>query len=246
MSRHKPDDKLILVKHRPGVRRKTRLFFVTALVVVAALGFSLGQYLSGSTQARAVASLDRLSLDYEALKTQEQALRQEVANLESGRAIDEVAKLQIQGTISDLKGSVSQLQKDVSFYKNIMAPSDNAKGLQVQKVEIKAEQGNSRYAYKIVLAQVADNKTYVNGVVAVNLIGMQAGKKEVLPLRDISELKELGIKFRFRYFQDITGEFLLPEGFKPDGLQVVAQTKGKKASRLERSFDWRDLLNVRG
>lgn len=246
MPRHKPTDKLILVKHRPGLKRQNRISLIASLLVIATLSYSLGHYRSNVKQQQALESLDRLSQDYSELKVQEQLLRQEVANLESGRAIDEVAKTQIQDTISGLKNSVTQLQKDISFYKNIMAPSDNAKGLQVQKVEIQAENDKSRYAYKIVLAQVADNKNYVNGVVAINLIGSQAGKKEVLPLRDISELEELGIKFRFRYFQNLIGELMLPEGFEAEELQIVAQTKGKKASRLEQSFDWHSLLKSPG
>lgn len=124
-----------------------------------------------------------------------------------------------------------------------MAPSDNARGLQVQSAELKAMSDKQRYAYKIVLAQVADNKSYVSGVVAVNLIGMRDDKQEVIPLRDVSELEDLGIKFRFRYFQNIAGELVLPDAFEPAQIQVVAQSKGKKSSRIEQSFEWQSLLN---
>jgi len=243
MANRKAQDKLIVVKHKPGIKRKRRLVFITGVVVIGAVSFLLGDYQSRYKHARVLEKLNQLAGDYAMLQDSETYLRQQVANLESGREIDELAKQGIQETIREFKAKVSQLETDVSFYQNIMAPSDNARGLQVQKVEIKAGSVDKRFAYKIVLAQVADNKAYVKGVVAVNLIGMRGDKKEIIPLRDISEQKDLGIKFKFKYFQDISGELVLPEGLVPGSIQVVAQTKGKKASRLEQSFEWETLIN---
>lgn len=244
MARLQAQDKLIVVKHQPGLQRKRRLALVTAVVVAAALGYLSGAGLFNYKHEQALDSLNRLSSEHRGLQQETQALRQQVANLESGRAIDDLAKQQIQDTISGLKADLSASQKDLSFYRNIMAPSDNARGLQVQSAELKAMAENRRYAYKIVLAQVADNKSYVSGLVAVNLIGMQGDKQEVVPLRDVTELKELGIKFRFRYFQNISGELVLPQDFTPERIQVVAQSKGKKASRIEESFEWQQMLST--
>jgi hypothetical protein len=64
-----------------------------------------------------------------------------------------------------------------------------------------------------------------------------------LPLRDVSDdQSSLGIKFKFKYFQDITGELILPKDFSPESIQVVAQADGKKASKLERTYMWNDLV----
>lgn len=243
MARSKAQERLVLVKHQPGKARKRIVYTVFAVVMAAALGYSSSSLMSRHALDTAVASLDRLSEEHRKLIAEEAQLRQTVANLESGRAIDDLAKQQIQDTIAGLRDDLASLEKDLAFYRNIMAPSDNARGLQVQSAELKAMSDKQRYAYKIVLAQVADNKSYVSGVVAVNLIGMRDDKQEVIPLRDVSELEDLGIKFRFRYFQNIAGELVLPEAFEPAQIQVVAQSKGKKSSRIEQSFEWQSLLN---
>ncbi len=242
MARKEAQDRLIVVKHQPGFWRRMRLQLITVAVIALAVGYAGGQYEIQQRHQKVLAQLNDLSSRFATLQKSENGLRQKVANLESGRAIDERAKQEIQGTIQGLRTQVAQLRKDVSFYKNIMAPNTNLRGLQLQKVEIDTTAQTRRFGYKIVLTQVADNKSYVSGVVAVNLIGYTEDKKEVLPLRDISDLEELGIKFRFKYFQDITGELVLPEGFQPESLQVVAQSSGKKASRLEQSLAWQSLL----
>jgi len=38
---------------------------------------------------------------------------------------------------------------------------------------------------------------------------------------------------------------VIPEGFIPEHIQVVAQSKGKKASRIEQSFAWKQLLGLK-
>tara|TARA_R110001592_G_scaffold322098_1_gene600959 strand:+ start:6793 stop:7527 length:735 start_codon:yes stop_codon:yes gene_type:complete len=243
MTKKNADDRLIVVKHKPGIKRKRRLFFITGVIVVGALSFLLGNYQIRQQHQKVLAQLDKISAEYAILQKSEAQLRQQVFNLESGRNIDNVAVQGIQETIRDYKTTIDQLKKDVSFYQSIMAPSENIKGLQVQNVELQKTKDGRRFSYKIVLAQVADNKNYVSGLVAVNVVGMQEDNKVILPLRDVSDDQStLGIKFKFKYFQDITGELILPKGFNPESIQVVAQADGKKASKLERTYMWNDLV----
>jgi cell division protein FtsB len=243
MARRHSSERLIVVKHKPGIKRKRRLVFITGVIVMSAVSFLLGNYQIRQQHQRVVDQLDKLSQEYAALQQRESALRQQVFNLESGRSIDDIAKQEIQTTIRQYEDTIKQLKKDVSFYQSIMAPSENIKGLQVQNFELQKTSDERRYGYKAVLAQISDNKSYISGVVVVNVIGTKNGEKEVLALRDVDDdQSSLGIKFRFKYFQNITGELILPEGFIPESIQVVAQADGKKASKLERSFMWNELV----
>ncbi|WP_250656510.1 DUF6776 family protein [Alkalimarinus coralli] len=232
-------EKLIVVPHRPGQRAKQTLFFVLSSVAIAVVGFVAGESRLSAQNTELEAERDSLRQEVKRLSESDIRYRQEIANLERGRAIDSQAKQSVKSTIRGLEKEVSQLKADVSFYKNILAPADNTKGLQVQKLEILSTSDRKRYAYKVVLTQVANNKRYIQGVVAVNFIGSKGGKKEILPLRDISDVKELGIKFKFRYFQDIAGELILPDDFTPEKVQIVAQARGKKNTRVEQTFDWK-------
>ncbi len=232
-------EKLVIVPYQPGKRARQSLFFVVSSIAIAVVGFFAGESRLSYQYDSVAEERGNLLLELRRVKKNETSFRQSVANLERGRAIDSQAQQDVQATIRGLEQEVSLLKGDVTFYKNILAPADNTKGLQIQKMEISATSDSNRYAYKIVLTQVANNKRYVNGVVAVNFIGSIDGKKEILPLRDISEVKELGVKFKFRYFQDIAGELTIPKNFTPEKIQVVAQASGKKSTRVEHTFDWK-------
>lgn len=123
-----------------------------------------------------------------------------------------------------------------------MAPSEVSKGLQVDQLSLRQGRVEGQYAFKLVLTQVGDNKSYISGVVVVNIIGDRNGEQEVIPLRDLSgDVEELGVRFRFRYFQDVEGMLTLPDNFEPYEIQVVAKAEGNKASEAERTFDWRQI-----
>jgi hypothetical protein len=81
------------------------------------------------------------------------------------------------------------------------------------------------------------------GVFGRRLLGQSGDNTEIIALRDISpQIDDLGVKFRFRHFQDINGSLKLPDGFEPLEVQVVAQSKGKEALQAKRTFMWIKLL----
>ena len=60
----------------------------------------------------------------------------------------------------------------------------------------------------------------------------------MLPLTEIAEEGTYPLKFRFRYFQDLTGVLQLPAGFQPEQIVVKAGRRGAGAEALNRTFDW--------
>lgn len=231
-------EKLIVVPYQKGYRLRQFIILMCFSVCAGVGGYYLGEFQIKYRHGLLAEEADYTSETLAELEKKYEALSQQHAILKRGQAVDEEAKKSVQKTIKDLETTVSQLREDVTFYKNIMAPSGNNAGLQVQKLEVDRLRDANKYSYKLVLAQVANNKSYIQGVVAVNFIGSKNGESEILALRDISEETELGIKFRFRYFQNIEGELVFPEGFVPEKIQVVAQSKGKKAAKIEESYSW--------
>ena len=89
------------------------------------------------------------------------------------------------------------------------------------------------------MTQVADNSSYIKGLAAVNFVGREGGKRKIIPLRELDDqVNELGVKFSFRYFQEVAGEVSLPANFKVEQVQVVLQSSGSKAQRVEETIEW--------
>jgi hypothetical protein len=238
----KPAEEYKVIRHRPGYRLRRTTILLVFSVVAAIAGYAAGLAQGNFRFFSAEESRQALESEVEKLREDYRDARQQQIILERGQAIDEQALNQARKTIVDLETRIVSLQSDLTFYKNIMAPSETSKGLQVDSLTLVQARNQDSYDFKLVLTQVGNNKSYISGVVAVNVIGLRDEEKEVIALRDLSEdIADLGVKFRFRYFQDVEGSLELPEEFEPLEIQVVAQAEGKKSSQAERTFNWDDL-----
>ncbi|MGO1462841.1 MAG: DUF6776 family protein [Marinobacter sp.] len=238
----KPAEKYVVIRHRPGYRLKRTLILLAFTVIAAVAGYAAGLAQGGFRFTNAEASNERLEDQVATLEANYREARQKLVNLERGKLIDEQALNQARTIIVDLESRAGDLKSDLTFYRNIMAPSETSKGLQVDRFSLASDRQAGTYNFKLVLTQVGNNKSYISGLVAVNIIGMRGDEKEVIALRDLSQdIEDLGVKFRFRYFQDVEGKLALPSGFEPLEVQVVAQAKGRKSAQAERTFNWNDL-----
>lgn len=240
MSRRK---EYVVVPHQPG-RWVWRLLVLLGLTIASGgVGYFVGVEKNHDHQRQLLQSSQTLSSQVAQLQSSNAHLNQRLIDLEKNHSIDQQALAQARDTIGQQDNRISQLKGDVAFYKNIMAPSSTETGLQVQKASIRAVPGDRRYAYQVVLTQVGDNHRYIHGVAAINLVGVHKGKRKILPLRDVDpSLKQLGLEFRFRYFQDFEGQLVLPEGFVPDQLQVIAKPHGSHSDQVEKAFRWQSII----
>ncbi|MFL1466469.1 DUF6776 family protein [Marinobacter sp. DUT-3] len=238
----KPAEEYVVIRHRPGYRLRRTLILLVFSVVAAVGGYAAGLAQGGFRFSSVEDSRDQLEQEVEDLRANYRDASQQLTNLERGRAIDQQALNQTRKTIVGLETQIASLKADLTFYQNIMAPSETSKGLQVDRLSLQSGRDENDYGFKLVLTQVGNNKSYISGVVAVNVIGMRSDEKEVIALRDLSgDIDDLGVKFRFRYFQDIEGQLELPSDFQPMEVQVVARSEGSKAAQAERTFNWVDL-----
>ena len=233
-------ENLIIRQYRPWERFRRTMYLLIFIVIVGVGGYFGGIY--GSTNQIKQLSGERDKLNDALVEANQtiNTLTQRVNVLEKGGEVDRKATEGIRQTVKELKAQIATLEEEVAFYKGIMAPSSNDKGLRVSKVDIlPVEEVDNRFRYSIMLTQVADNSSYISGLAAVNFIGVRNGEKVILPLRDLDEnIKDLGVKFRFRYFQEVAGDIVLPRGFVPEQVQVVLQSTGSKAQRVEQTIEW--------
>jgi len=232
-------ENLVVVPHTPLQNFIHRLFIFSVILAAAGAGYWYGQYNGFKIRDEAVALVEQLqdSFQEKTLRLDEANLR--VATLEKGAEVDKKANEEIRQAVKGLKDQVASLQEEVALYKGIMTPSLSVGGLTIQELSVDPTADPLRFRMKIMLTQVGDNKSFVQGFAGVSIIGVQGGEKVALLLKDVSsEISETDIRFRYRYFQDIKAELILPENFSPEQVYVVAQSSGSSASRVEKYFNW--------
>ena len=123
-----------------------------------------------------------------------------------------------------------------------MSPSSVARGLQIAEFDVSVTRELNQFTYHLLLTQVESRRDWIQGDIRIAVrgrrLGAQAGDEQVLSLTEIADLDSYPLKFRFRYFQDLSGVITLPLEFQPISIVVTAQCRGTKAGDLERTFTW--------
>ena len=231
---------MVLVPHRHHHKVKQWAGVGLVAVIAVLICSGAGYWMGVREHLQALAENQELHKKLGALEQKSTELREAAAVDRHGSVLEKNATERVRQENVQLQDKVAELQEAVSFYKGIMAPLRNDKGLRIEKLSLMHAIEDRRYRYKVVLTQVANNSSYVSGSMHIRVLGTVDGMQKELPLIALSEsASKDGAKFKFRYFQDLSGELKLPAGFLPEEVEVVAQSQGKKAMRLERLFAWK-------
>ncbi len=235
-SRPPPAD-LAVMPHRPQRERSLLALALCAVILAGLIGWGVGRV---QTQARAVtlgSELDALVEQHAALLAERDRLEVVLGEAQVAQRVDTGFDDHVRTTLTEQSARIAALEDEVRFYRNIMAPEADGDGVQIARLELMPRIDGRGVRFRLLLAQSARRREEVSGHVELHVLGERAGSAEVLEVEDIGAGR-YPMPFRFRYFQDLVGEIDLPEGFRPEGVQVIARGAGADGFRLERTFSW--------
>jgi hypothetical protein len=229
--------RMVVVPYRPLYKAMIFMAFLLALAAFSWLTYQYGKNQGLALKVEVVRERDRVSRQLEESRLLIEEMRQDIADLEIGGEIDNKANEEVRVTIENLQEQIAQLDEEIKFYKGVMLPNVASKGLRIERLDVTSS-SPGRIKYSLLLTQVVDKHDYIQGGVEISLRGQEGGQDKSFLLSELGEDQKDAIGFRFRYFQNLNGELMLPEGFEPREMVIVARSSGSNAQRLERIFDW--------
>lgn len=240
------------IRTRRGLVRSARLttampWWQSALVLLVILAlvawiiwmaFDFGRYRAGYDSSRVDSVRDALHEQLDALRDENEELRQRLALIERGEQIDDKAGEAAREQFKQLQEERSRLEKEVTFLRSILSPEQSEEGLQVKDFSLRAGAADDEYRFRFVLTRSKKGGKAVHGEVSVSLAGVTDGKITQVPLEEITTDKKSAISFKFRNFQTLQGIVRLPEGFAPDSLLLEINPKTSGYDDFIRRFDW--------
>lgn len=231
--------KLEITPYNPVKRWLGRLLLVVFMAGAVAGSYYGGHFKGMQEQAAAVAERDELKVRVVSAEQKAERLRQDVANLKLGAEVDKQSQESVRGEVIGLQEQIKELEGQISFYKGLWQPSGSKSGLTFGSFNLVGTGAPGRYSYKLVVQQLATNHKLLSGHLNFTVVGTQNGLPVRLPLKDLTKnISYENIKLRFKYFQNFQGEMLLPDGFVPTGVELLAKVKKPKAATVEQKFGW--------
>ncbi|MDH3441510.1 MAG: hypothetical protein OEM63_12205 [Gammaproteobacteria bacterium] len=216
-----------------------RAAIVVALAVGGYLLFEFGRLQADYNIVDALAERQALGEVISDLEDEIAGLKQEIALLETHREIDRKAYEVVEANLSDLERKILEQTDAIAFYRGIVSPKDGGRGLRVQDVKLTKGKDDRHYNLRLVLVQVMQHDRSVKGQVAFSVDGAQNGVATTYKLEQLlPDDQSSGWPFAFRYFQNFDRELVLPEGFKPEKINVEVISTTKSIASVKQSFDW--------
>ena len=232
-------ERMVVVPYRPWKSLFFNLTLVAGAVVSALFGFAYGYY---RLHIQQTVEPDRAELveEIELLRVENFDLNRQVAILDRTSIMDQRANEEVQDTISSLRDQVALLEQDITYYRSVVSEETEDTGLIISNWDINSTREDDLYRYKLVMRQQdADGDTFLTGHVNVSLVGRQNEEFVTFPLHAVSaEQDQLDIRLRFKFFQNIEGELILPEGFVPNLVQIAAVETSPFEKTFDQDFSW--------
>lgn len=228
-----------LQKHSRVLVFTMRVAMLAVVTVVGYLIFEFGRIQANYNIIDAAAERQAFEDHVATLDDQIEALRQEVALLETHRAIDRKAYQEVEASLVALQAKIQEQQDAIAFYRGIVSPEDGAAGLKVQDLKLTRGDSERVFHVRLVLVQSLKHDRNVSGDVSLSIEGEQDGAATSYAYRDLTPADaDAGWAFSFRYFQDFDREIVLPDGFTPERIRVEVQSKTRSIDSIEEIYTW--------
>jgi hypothetical protein len=101
--------------------------------------------------------------------------------------------------------------------------------------------GTDAWNFVTTLVNTAENADAARGTLTLAVEGVRGGKLATLDWADLAGpgAKD-GVPFAFKFFQQVRGSFVLPNGFVPNRVVITLRPKG--GASVTRRLDWSEAV----
>jgi hypothetical protein len=229
----------LVVRYQSSWRRRGLLIagLLGGLLLLYAI-YEFGRFEGGYSKFAEVQRRRELVAQIDALEQENEKLRGEVASAELARNVDNRAYGDVEKNLGDLQAQVLKQREELTFYRGIVSPEDGIGGLRIQRFQIAAGGAQRHYRLRLTLVQSMRQDAAVTGSVAITIEGTRSNRPEQLALAQagVATRGDGQLPFKFRYFQDLEQDIVLPDGFEPRAVNV--EVRSSRLTPVRESYPW--------
>lgn len=220
-----------------GLRaRATRILLGIAAVLLLYLTFEAGRYAAGYNVISAMHRRTRLEAGIAHLEAANRALHAQVVELQTLNAGHQREDEVVTRTISDLQGQIARQAEKLAFYRGVVAQGTPPIGLRIGEVRLASGKLPLHFIVNVSLLRADRPDGNVSGSVSLSVDG-QGPNGTILNDHALTG-NHSATTYRFRYYQQLTENVVLPPGFRPAHLTVTVRSRRKNIAPLTQTYPW--------
>ena len=231
------------------LNRKKRIVFACTVLFSLGLLLLAGYWVYSTGLANGKQAIAQHTSMTKELAGLERALRSEqqrAVSAEKSAEIDRMAAEEVREALLEYRNELAELQSNITFYRSLMAPDELERGLGLHAFGLSYNEETASYQYSGLVTQAGDQNKLLKGKASIRLMAESNGLIKGYELSTLPDFSgQLPTKLRFRFFQSIEGSFKLPDDLTPVSMVIELQSTGKAAQKINKTFNWQDLLGAR-
>lgn len=169
-------------------------------------------------------------------------LEQRVATLSRSDQISREAMRDLQSTLAERDEEIAALRADVDFYERFVGSTAQRRGLTVHELRLQSR-GDNVWHFTATLTQNLNRGVVNNGELRLAVEGTLGGRLQRLDWPSLRQQADAeGLEYSFRYFQQVEGDLVLPQGMRP--VRIHARLVPENGSMVQQSFPWEQATSV--
>ena len=144
-----------VVSHNPRQEWLIKLILLVIFFGLLVFSYNWGGRHAGERNEQ----LEELNIDLQgrvdSIEAEQQQHLQEIAILESARKIDKLAMENIRVLVRELEDDKARLNKELAFYRSIIAPEEAASGVRVHALDLVNGDDVREFRFRLVISQVS-------------------------------------------------------------------------------------------
>lgn len=236
--------KLIIRTHAP-VRRWLMLL---SWVLFTALGlyivFELGRNKAGFDGIEAGKQRAVLEDKIDSLEKVQRDLRVQLAAANETQLAQSQERADVARSIGDLQAQVSSQQRDLEFYRGLVAqPGTKPASVQVQQLKIVPQSTAGQYLLRLSLTRAVRQEDSISGTLTITIDGDRAGAAASLDLAAVAGIQRGSLPFSFRFYANMDQLVTLPADFKPQRVTVEVRPARSGVAPYRQTYVWVPTTN---
>lgn len=226
---------------RPRVAPHVRISLIAAALVVFVLAvwgaFKWGEAEGEAKLAITQKHVEQLTRVESQLRDANKKLAAGLAQVERQLQIDKAAYQELRGMLETSNNEITGLRNEIKFYRSIISPEDGKSGVRIQDF-VTVLENERQVQYKLVLIQALQHSKEFNGAVSFAVKGAENGQAKVI---ELSRHGTEPVAVKFKYFQNVSGTLVVPDGFRPQEIKVSVSPAKRSLPALEQWYPWPEV-----
>lgn len=171
------------------------------------------------------------------LQSENATFREKLTVLEREFQIQIETKKHLGNHLKVLQDQNAEITRDLALYHSIAGTPAVGQGLQLKAFQVFTTDDPRTFRYLLILSKQAEPKKYAEGAVKMTILGRAGNKPIQLSVKYVDSSREDGLAFKFKHFQELTGELSFPTNFVPESV-LFQVDPDKEWPHFQEQFPW--------